>query len=174
VTRVLHERSAGGVLLVPVGLALMVALIELRRGTVLALPKGHIEPGESPEEAARRETREETGLLGATVEPLQEISYWFYSRQQRARIAKRVAFYLLVYRAGSPARHNAEVEGVRFLPLHEAADRLAYPGERQVVRSAEERVQRLAGSGRAAAKGAGAVETARTALLQTGSLLCSP
>jgi 8-oxo-dGTP pyrophosphatase MutT (NUDIX family) len=173
VTRVLHERSAGGVLLVPVGLALLVALIELRRGTVLALPKGHIEPGEGPEEAARRETREETGLLGETIAPLPEISYWFYSRQQRARIAKRVAFFLLVYRAGSPAHHNTEVEGVRFAPLAEAASRLAYPGERDVVRAAEQRVRELAGQRAPAAKGAAATASSRPVLLEPGGLLCS-
>jgi 8-oxo-dGTP pyrophosphatase MutT (NUDIX family) len=156
VTRVLHERSAGGVLLVPLGEALLVALIELRAGTVLALPKGHIEPGERPEEAARRETREETGLVGRTIAPLKEISYHFYSRHQRARIVKRVAFFLLIYRAGSPARHNAEVEGVRFVPLHQAASRMAYSGEREVVRAAE-----------------AAVGPPRPALLETGSPLCS-
>ena len=160
-------------LLVPVGLALMVALIELRRGTVLALPKGHIEPGEGPEEAARRETREETGLLGETIAPLPEISYWFYSRHQRARIAKRVAFFLLVYRAGSPARHNGEVEGVRFAPLEQAASRLAYPGERQVVRAAEERVRELAGRRGSAAKGAPAEASPSSVLLEPGGLLCS-
>ena len=157
----------------PVGAALMVALIVLREGTVLALPKGHIEPGESPEETARRETREETGLLGATLAPLEEISYWFYSRHQRARIAKRVSFYLLLYRAGSPAHHNAEVEGVRFAPLERAAAMLAYPGERQVVRAAEARVLELAGSGAAAAKGAAAGMVQRSALLETGGPLCS-
>ncbi len=52
-------------LLVPVGSALLVALISLRGGDVLALPKGHIEPGEQPEQTAVRETREETGITGA-------------------------------------------------------------------------------------------------------------
>ena len=56
--RVVNERSAGGVLLVPVGQALLVAMITLRGGDVLALPKGHIEPGEQPEQTAVRETRE--------------------------------------------------------------------------------------------------------------------
>ena len=79
---------------------------------MLALPKGHIEPGEAPEQAAVRETREETGITGALIAPLEEISYMYWSRSQRARVAKRVAFYLLAYRAGSPARHDAEVEAV--------------------------------------------------------------
>jgi 8-oxo-dGTP pyrophosphatase MutT (NUDIX family) len=166
--RVLHERSAGGVLLVPVGLALLVALIELRDGTVLALPKGHIEPGEAPEEAARRETREETGLLGTVVAPLKEISYWFYSRQQNARIAKRVIFYLLVYQSGSPAHHNTEVEGVRLVPLARAASLLAYRGEREVVRLAEARVRAMAGAGSPAGPRLAAAAGSATPLVSAG------
>ena len=131
--RVLNERSAGGVLLVPVGSALLVALISLRGGDVLALPKGHIEPGEQPEQTAVRETREETGIRGALVAPLEEISYFYWSRAQRARVAKRVAFYLLAYRAGSPSRHDSEVEAVCLVPVERATDALTYPGERRVM-----------------------------------------
>ena len=131
--RVINERSAGGVLLVPVGPDVLVAMISLRGGDVLALPKGHIEPGEQPEQTAVRETREETGIAGTLIAPLEEISYMYWSRASRARVAKRVAFYLLAYRAGSPARHDHEVEGVRLVPVAEAVDRLTYPGERRVM-----------------------------------------
>jgi 8-oxo-dGTP pyrophosphatase MutT (NUDIX family) len=133
VARVINERSAGGVLLVPVGSALLVALISLRGGDVLALPKGHIEPGERPEQTAVRETREETGITGAVIAPLEEISYMYWSRVSRARVAKRVAFYLLAYRAGSPAHHDGEVEGVRLVPVADASAALSYPGERGVM-----------------------------------------
>jgi 8-oxo-dGTP pyrophosphatase MutT (NUDIX family) len=173
VTRVLHERSAGGVLLVPVGLVLLVALIELKGRTVLALPKGHIEPGEAPAEAAVRETREETGLRGEVIAPLKEISYWFYSRHQGARIAKTVDFFLLRYLSGSPGHHNAEVDGVRLVPLQEAEGLLAYRGEREVLREAEARVRVLAGVAPPAAKEPAASDGAAVAVLSTGDRACT-
>jgi 8-oxo-dGTP pyrophosphatase MutT (NUDIX family) len=134
--RTLSERSAGGVLLVPIGSALLVALISLRGGEVLALPKGHIEAGETPEAAASRETREETGISGTLLAPLEEISYFYWSRAQGARVAKRVSFFLFLYRAGSPARHDHEVDEVRLLPVATAAEALSYPGERRVMERA--------------------------------------
>lgn len=122
----------------PIGRETMVALIHVQDHTVLALPKGHVEPGESPAQAAVREVWEETGIRTRLLADLGEISYWFYSRRQRARIAKRVEFFLVEYRAGSPAHFNEEVDGVRYVPLREAAAMASYPGERDVIRRAEE------------------------------------
>ena len=132
-TRIINERSAGGVLVLRYGPQLLVALIRLRGGEVLALPKGHVEPGETPEQAALRETREETGLTGRVLAPLEEISYMFWSRSQDARVSKRVTFYLLEYRAGSPAHHDTEVDGVTLVPVSRAVASLTYPGERRVM-----------------------------------------
>ena len=54
----IHTESAGGVVLNPEGLVLLVS----QHGTSWSLPKGHLEEGESPLEAARREIHEETGV----------------------------------------------------------------------------------------------------------------
>ncbi len=135
-TRTLHERSAGGVLVVRQGPQLLAALIELRGGQVLALPKGHIEPGETAEQAALRETREETGMRGALLARLEEIQYMFWSRSMDARVSKRVAFFLLAYRAGSVGHHDGEVDGVTLVPVERAPAVLTYPGERRVMEAA--------------------------------------
>jgi 8-oxo-dGTP pyrophosphatase MutT (NUDIX family) len=127
--------SAGGVLVRDGQVA---AIVPVRRAAggrkVLALPKGHVDEGETAEQAALREVREETGMTGELVEELGEVRYW-YQRNGR-KIAKLVTFFLFEYRSGSTADHDGEVEEVRWLPLDEAARELSYKGERQMVERA--------------------------------------
>jgi 8-oxo-dGTP pyrophosphatase MutT (NUDIX family) len=112
-----------------------VVIVPTRRAAdgsrVLALPKGHPEPGESTAEAALREVREEAGVEARLVEKLGDVRYW-YMRQGR-RIAKVVAFFLLAYVAGEVDDHDLEVEHARWLSLEDAARELTYPGEREMA-----------------------------------------
>jgi 8-oxo-dGTP pyrophosphatase MutT (NUDIX family) len=105
---------------------------------VLALPKGHLDEGETPEAAAAREVTEETGVLAALVDKLGEVEYT-YERRGRRRF-KRVAFYLFEYRSGSLADHDHEIEDARWMPLEEAARALTYPGEQEIARRALSRL----------------------------------
>jgi 8-oxo-dGTP pyrophosphatase MutT (NUDIX family) len=107
---------------------------------VLALPKGHPDAGETPEQAALREVREEAGVETELAGPLGDVRY-FYQRRGR-RIAKVVRFFLLEYRAGDPADHDHEVEEARWMDLDQAARELTYAGERQMVELAAERLGR--------------------------------
>ena len=107
---------------------------------VVALPKGHIDPGETPVQAAAREVREEAGVEAEPVEKLGDVRYW-YQRAGR-RIAKEVAFFLCEYRSGDPADHDSEVEVARWMPLSEAVGVLSYKGEREMVERALERLRR--------------------------------
>jgi 8-oxo-dGTP pyrophosphatase MutT (NUDIX family) len=134
-----REFSAGGVVVRGDDVAVIVPYRLSPEGKkVLALPKGHPDKGESPEEAAAREVREETGLEGDLREKLGDIEYW-YQRQGRP-ILKRVTFYLFDYRSGSLEDHDDEIEEARWMPLAEAARELSFPGEREMVERALSRV----------------------------------
>ena len=101
---------------------------------VLALPKGHPDPGETIEQAALREVREEAGVTCEIRETLGEVRY-FYQRSGK-RISKVVRFFLMDYRDGDVADHDHEVEVCRWVPLTQAAQELSYPGEREMVQRA--------------------------------------
>ncbi len=142
------QRSAGGVVARD-GELLLIALQDGRRWQ---LPKGHLEPGESPEDAAVREVREETGVTGRPVATLPTIDYWFVERGRR--IHKQVDYFLLVYAAGSTADYDPrEVSGARWFPWDEGLAKLTYDNERTVATAAREAWAGLAAEARAAAAG---------------------
>ena len=128
------EISAGGVIYRRDEGEPAVCLIATQGRTAWQLPKGIIERGEQPEEAARREVAEETGLQGELLRHLEKIEYWYV--WERTRIHKFVDFYLLRYIEGSTEDHDHEVDDARWFPLTEAQERLSFEGERRVLQLA--------------------------------------
>jgi mutator protein MutT len=111
---------------------------DANRRRVLGLPKGHLDEGETPEAAAKREVAEETGVTAELIDKLGDVEY-NYERRGRRR-AKKVVFYLFEYRSGSLEDHDQEIEEARWMPLEEAVEALTYPGEREIVRRALSRL----------------------------------
>ncbi|HKH45613.1 MAG TPA: NUDIX hydrolase [Thermoanaerobaculia bacterium] len=123
-----HQHSAGGLIV----RSSQILLISTQEGKRWQLPKGHIEAGETPEEAALREVREETGVTGRIVAPLPGIEYWFFNRG--ARIHKQVDYFLLEYVSGDPADFDAnEVSGAGWFSWEAGIARLTFENERRVV-----------------------------------------
>ncbi len=129
-----EEVSAGGLVVDRTGTAPQAALIGRhdRRGRLLwSLPKGHLERGETYEDAAVREVEEETGIRGRLLAPLGTIDFWFVADGRR--IHKTVHHFLFEAAGGSLSDEDAEVVEVAWVPLDELPSRLAYADERRLV-----------------------------------------
>jgi 8-oxo-dGTP pyrophosphatase MutT (NUDIX family) len=111
--------------------------------TIWALPKGLVDPGEKPEQAALREVSEETGLVATPIAKLTDIKYVYVrSWGDQQKVFKIVSFYLLRYASGTIGEISedmkVEVKQALWILLEEAAGKLTYRGERDVVRKAQE------------------------------------
>ncbi len=137
--RVKYARSAGGVVFRRTDGAVEILLLKHDSGKWM-LPKGTIEAGETPEEVARREVREETGLSQVrVVADLGEERYSFFWRSEDAYYDKTVRYFLLEFLGGEEAAPQGE-EGfvaAEWVSLTEAAQRIKYKETREIVRRAE-------------------------------------
>ncbi len=106
-----------------------------------ALPKGTPDSGETIEETALRETREETGIEVEIERQLRSIRYFFV--RGSTRFHKTVHFFLMRPIGGSTDEHDSEFDEVRWTDLEEALAILNHATERSVV---EEAAQVLAGA----------------------------
>lgn len=115
---------------------LLIALRNAAGKPQWTLPKGGIEEGESPEAAALREVREETGYGASIVHRLGTIDYWFVWRPDKVRYHKYVHYYFMRYDGEPPGERDDEAEHVEWVPIDAALVRLAHRNERNLVRQA--------------------------------------
>jgi len=160
----IREISAGGVVVRNKDGAWWMAAIELPSGVpsatldpgkraarakpkpILCLPKGLLDPGEKPIEAALREVREETGISAVPITKLGDSKYAYVrSWGDGERVFKIVSFYLLRYDSGRidnlAEDMRIEVARAQWIRLEDAPKLLAYGGEKQMARKALEYVQ---------------------------------
>ncbi|MHA1731518.1 MAG: NUDIX hydrolase [Promethearchaeota archaeon] len=113
-----------------------IALLEKASKNEWVIPKGHVEPGETKEEAGLREIREETGLRDLEV-----VDYIDLYRDEKVRGGKPVLKEVYIYavrhsgpdEALSPDNIEDHFTGCRWAPLNEALQLLVYPGQKKIV-----------------------------------------
>jgi 8-oxo-dGTP pyrophosphatase MutT (NUDIX family) len=133
--RIKHERSAGGLVLRHADGIYHGLLIGRATPRIWSLPKGHVEPTETIEEAAVREVLEETSIQGTIIEKLSDIRYWFYS--SKVKHSKVVHFFLMRYVGGTPSPQISEVDEAVWIPLDELPSVLTHLNERRLVGMAQ-------------------------------------
>jgi 8-oxo-dGTP pyrophosphatase MutT (NUDIX family) len=137
-TGVILHHSAGAVV-IEEGCCLL-----LRRASEWVFPKGHLERGETPEEAAVREVREEAGIDVALDAALGETRYEFRS-QDRTPNRKRVDWFL-ARRTGGAVSHEPIFAEARFVAIGEALRLLTHESDRRLLEKAVSIVARPPGS----------------------------
>jgi ADP-ribose pyrophosphatase YjhB (NUDIX family) len=130
------EVSAGGLVVDRTGkLGLLIGRRDLKDASgqriLWSLPKGHIEEGETPEQAAIREVAEETGIVSVIDKSLGVIDFWFMAGGKR--IHKTVHHYLFREDGGLLAAQESEVDEVAWFPLNQIVEKLAYPDEKKLI-----------------------------------------
>jgi 8-oxo-dGTP pyrophosphatase MutT (NUDIX family) len=130
------ETSYGGVVL----RGDQVLVIRPAGRRVTGLPKGGMEAGETPEQTAAREVREETGVTATVREPLGDVRYSY--RRDGRRVRKTVHYFLCEYVRGSTDDHDHEVDDARWIAIERASTQLTFPGERALIERLLSRMSR--------------------------------
>ena len=141
----LDQVSAGGVAFRWQDSLPELAIVSMKPKLRWQLPKGIVDPGESPQITAVREVREEAGIETDLISSIETIEYWYRSTKygKPVRFHKFVHFYLLEYRRGDVSDHDHEVEEARWVSFEEAIHMLAFKSEREVVEQAREMIEAL-------------------------------
>lgn len=138
----LDQVSAGGVAFRRQDSDLEIAIVSVKPKFRWQLPKGIVDPGESPPVTAVREVKEEAGIETDLIKLIETIEYWYRSENngRPVRFHKFVHFYLLEYRSGDVSNHDHEVDESRWVSFEEAIEMLAFKSEREVVEKSREMI----------------------------------
>ena len=131
-----YLRSFGGVVYKIQDEAVWVVVCHRREPSLYALPKGTPDIGETKEETAIREVREETGL-GVKIEgDIGDIHYSFLNSKHSVLYKKSVRFFLMTQQGGDIKCHDKEFDDVEWTEFKVALQRLSYTSEIKILKDA--------------------------------------
>ena len=140
--KVTREFSSGGVVFKGkkdniLWLVTKSAVSDLYPKAVWRLPKGWIDEGETTEEAALREIKEEGGVEAKIIRKIETVKY-FFTAPDRGKILKFVTFYLTGWVKDLPEGFGEETSEIAWLSFEEAYKKLSFRGEKEVLKKAKE------------------------------------
>ncbi len=98
-------------------------------------PKGHIEIGESADQAALREVEEETGVKAEIVKKVGATEYFYY--EEGTRVLKTVVYFLMKYLGEGEVTTAFEVSATVWLPLEEVEGKLTFKDTKRLWKEVE-------------------------------------
>ena len=130
-----RQISSGGVIYRRIDNNTEIALIAVKDGRVWCLPKGLVEKGENIARTAHREVKEETGLDGKIIKLIDNIHYFYISKEggETTRIFKIVYFFLMEYTGGDVKDHDTEVHDCKWFPIDDAIEMAEYKDEQGIL-----------------------------------------
>lgn len=129
------EFSCGGVIL-DNNKVLLVQVKSMKGRKIWTFPKGHIEQGETPRQAALREVLEETGYKAAIVKPLLKVRYAF---TLKGRYVRKVVQWYLMKKLGRIGKHDpSEILAINWVSVNKAKEMVEYPSDKRLLELVEE------------------------------------
>ena len=131
--RCLYEKSCGGIIFYKTRRNTKILLVKNNNGRYWSFPKGHIEDGETEEETAVREIKEETGLDVTLVKDFREISEYC----PFGKIRKRVVFFLARAFTDNVKIQEEEIDSYIWVDLQQARKLCTYDNDLRIIEKAE-------------------------------------
>ncbi len=123
---VIPEFSCGGVVL-DNNKVLLIQVKSMKGRKIWTFPKGHIELGETPRQAALREVLEETGYRAGIVRPLLKVRYAF---TLKGNYVKKVVQWYMMKKLGRIGKHDpSEILGINWVSIPKARELVEYPSD---------------------------------------------
>ena len=131
--RCLYEKSSGGIIFYKTKQNTKILLVKNNNGRYWSFPKGHIEQGETEQETAIREIKEETGLDVTLVNNFREISEYC----PFGKIRKRVVFFLARAFTDNVKIQEEEIDSFIWVDLQQARKLCSYDNDLRIIDKAE-------------------------------------